>query len=180
MKLFRQLFGVTLGLTVLTGNLAAEESITTGKVKSIQSEKREFILTEHSGKERTVKLDENVIIHRGGREGQGELKVNDAVCVSHETNELVLTAKHILIQEGESSHWILDHGYVKSIDAEKKEIVYTDDKGVNRTYSTIDVTAYVNRAAVKVESIKNGERVLALLRKGGDQTSLKSLYVTRK
>jgi len=179
MKTQTQLFGIAV-LFAFVANLGAAESIAIGKIKSVELEKRDFILTDEMGKDRTVKYDEDTIINRGGRDGQSDLKANDAVCIYYETTGLMWRANYILIQEGESKNWSLGHGTVKSNDSEKKEITYTDDKGRSWTYSTVSVPVFINRAEAKVESIKVGERVMALLQKAGDQTTLKSLYVTRK
>ena len=180
MKFSTQLFGSLVVTCVLLGNVSGADSVIAGKVKGVVLEKHEFVLTENTGQDRTIKLAENVVINRGGRDFQSELKVDDIVCVYCDKNALVLTANYILVQEGESKNWTLAHGDVQSFDHEKKEITYLDDQGRDWTFSTIGVKVFVNRAESKVESIKIGEHVLALLQKAGDQTTLKSLFVNRK
>lgn len=180
MKAQTQLFGVAVVMLAIVGDLVASESIGVGKIKSVDLKKRDFVFTDEMGKDRTVKYDEDTVINRGGRDGQSDLKANDSVCIYYETSGLSWRANYILVQEGESKNWSLAHGTVKSRDSDKKEITYIDDKGRSWTYSTANVSVFINRAEAKVESIKIGERVMTLLQKAGDQTMLKSLYVTRK
>ena len=180
MKAHTGLLCVALGMFGFMEDLAAAESIAVGKIKSVELEKREFVLTDEMGKDRTVKYDEDTVINRGGRDGQSDLKVNDTVCTYYETAGLLWRANYVLVQEGESKNWSLAHGNVKSYDAEKKELTYTDDKGRNWTYSSVNVSVFINRTQSKVESVKVGERVMALLQKAGDRTTLKNLYITRK
>jgi len=159
---------------------AAADAIVTGTVKGIVLEKREFVLTDSKGTDSTIKLAENVVINRGGKDGQGELKVKDVVCVSYEKGALIPTAKYILIQEGDSKNWKLAHGDLKHYDAAKNEITYTDSEGKDSTYSSVGVKLLVNRVEAKFESLNIGEHLLAILQIAGDQSTLKSLVVERK
>jgi len=156
------------------------QAIVAGKVKSVDWAKHEFVVTETAGKDRLIKLDDNVFINRGGRESPRDLKSKDSVCVSCDKDAVVWTANYILVQEGDAQNWSLAHGNVERYDPEKKEVSYEDDQGRTWTFSTIDAKVYVNRVESKFESVKIGERVLALLQKSGDRNSLKNLYITRK
>jgi hypothetical protein len=169
-----------LATLFLIGTLSAAESTISGKVKAIHADKREFILTDAAGKDQTIKLSDSVVINRGGKESQSDLKDGDVVCIYYEKNVLTWLATYILVQEGDSKNWTLAHGNVKNYDAEKKELTYTDDQGKDATYSMVGVKVYVNKAESKVESLKIGEHILGILQKAGDRTSLKSLIVDRK
>jgi hypothetical protein len=180
MKVHLRLVGIALGVITFVGNLAAAEAVATGTVKSVDLGKREFILTDSMGKDRTVEYDEEMIVNRGGRDGQSELKTNDAICLYYEPGGLVWSANYILVQEGDTRNWSIGHGNVKSNETEKKEIAFIDDQGRKWTYSTDGVPVFVNRTKSKIESIKVGEHVMALQQKAGDRTTLKGLYITRK
>jgi hypothetical protein len=180
MKSILRMFHVSCAILALLGTCSAAESVAAGKVKAVDAAKREFVLTEKSGKDRTIKLDQNVVINRGGQDGQSDLKQNDVVCVYHDANVLVWTATYILVQDGETRNWTLAHGNVKSYDHEKKELTYTDEQGKDSTFSTVDAKAFVNKMESKFESVKIGEHVMALIQKAGDRNILKSIYITRK
>lgn len=170
---------ILLGLAC-NSNCRAADAIIAGKIKGIAVEKREFVLTDSKGTDSMIKLADNVVINRGGKDGQGELKVNDVVCVSYEKGALTPTAKYILIQEGDSKNWKLGHGDLKHYDAAKNEITYTDSEGKDFTYSTTGVKLLINRVESKFESLNIGEHLLAILQTAGDQTTLKNVVVERK
>lgn len=180
MSAYARLLGIALGVFAVAADVIGAESIATGKIKGVELEKRQFVFTDQTGTDRTVKYDEDTVINRGGRDGQSDFKVDDAICLYYETSGLMWRASYVLIQEGDTKNWSLGHGNVKSINAEKNEMTYVDDKGRDWTYPTSSATVFINRTKSKVESIKVGEHVMALLQKAGDRTTLKSLYVTRK
>lgn len=180
MRLAHHICAFSVAMSALVNVTVGAESIAAGKVKSVDQAKHEFVLTESTGKDRTIKLSENVVINRAGLDGQTELKAKDTICAFCDKNAVIWTATYILVQEGESKNWTLGHGDVTAYDPEKKEITYTDDQGRPWTYSTIDVKVYINKVESKPESIKIGEHLLALLQKAGDRTTLKNIYITRK
>jgi len=180
-----------MGRLLLTGGFAAllllcsssarcSESIVAGKVKAVDLAKHEFVLVETSGKERVIKLDENVVINRGGRDNSTELKAKDAVMVHCDSTAVTWTAMYILVQEGESANWSLDRGNIEKYDSENKVIIYADERGRSYRYPTMDAKLFINRVESKFESIKIGEPVLVLLKKAGDRTTLKAMSITRK
>lgn len=181
-RILRSYFFVAiLTVAALACDATAAESIKTGKVKSVNIAKHEFILTESAGKELVINLgDEEVQINRDGHDGQSELKVNESVCVYCNNDGLGLTALYVLVQAGETKDWTLGDGVFKKHDQQQKQVTYTDDKGRDYTYSSEQVKVYINDMESKLDSIKVGERVLALLPKAGDRRILKNLYVTRK
>jgi len=172
--------GSTFLLVLSTSVCSGGESIIAGKVKSVDLAKQEFVLTETSGKDRTIKLDQNVVINRGGRDSSAELKVKDAVMAHCDTTAVTWTATYVLVQDGESANWSLDRGNIVKYDSESKQISYADEQGRPYQFSTTDAKLFINRVESKFESVKTGEPVLALLKKAGDRSTLKSMYVTRK
>ena len=68
----------------LAGTAVAADAIAAGKVKAINADKKEFVLTDSAGKDWTIKLGDNVIINRGGKESQSDLKAGDPVNVCYD------------------------------------------------------------------------------------------------
>jgi hypothetical protein len=171
---------VAILLLLFSKSSQGAESILAGKVKTVDLAKHEFVLVETSGKERQIKLDENVVVNRGGRDGTTELKAKDAAMVHCDTSAVTWTATYILVQDGETANWSLDRGNIEKYDSESKQISYADEQGRSYRFSTMGAKLYINRVESKFESVKIGEPVLALLKKAGDQPTLKAMYITRK
>ena len=55
-----------------------------GKIKGVNANKKEFVLTDSAGKDGTIKLGDNVVINRGGKESQSDLNAGDAVNVCYD------------------------------------------------------------------------------------------------
>ena len=64
---------------VLAGPAMAADAIAAGKIKAVNAEKKELVLTDSEGKDFTIKLGDNVVINRGGKESQSDLNAGDAV-----------------------------------------------------------------------------------------------------
>ena len=52
----------------LAAPAAAADAIAAGKVKSINADKKEFVLTDSAGRDVTFKLGDNVVVNRNGRD----------------------------------------------------------------------------------------------------------------
>ena len=170
-----------LAATVLFASTATSaDAISAGKVKAINSDKKEFVLTDAAGKDSTFKLDDNVVINRGGQESKSDLKADDAVNVCYDKGVLTWTAHYILVQEGDSKNCELRQCTVKSYDADNKQLAFTDAQGKDWSFAMGDAKVRLNKEDSKVENVKIGDQALAIVEKIGDKEALKCLMVQRK
>lgn len=169
-----------VAVVLLAGPVAAADVVAAGKVKAINADKKEFVLTDAAGKEAKYKLGDTVIINSGGKETKSDLNVGDMVNVCYDKGLLTWTVHYILVQEGDSKNWELVRGSVKSYDADKKQLAFTDAAGKESTFAMGDAKVRLNKEASKVEDIKIGDHALAIVEKKGDKATLRSLMVDRK
>jgi len=180
MKSFSKWFGATAAIILLAAPAVAADAIHAGKVKAINSDKKEFVLTDAAGKDTTFKLGDNVVINRGGKESQSELNAGDAVNVCYHKGLLTWTAQYVLVQEGDHKNCELMHGTIKSYDGEKKQLSLTDGQGKDWAFAMGDAKVRLNKQDSKIEDSKIGDNALAIVEKTGDKTTLKCLIIDRK
>ena len=192
MKSFLKWGSALAVLFLLAGTVMASDALATGKIKGINADKSEFVLTDSAGKDVTFTLGDMVVVNRGGKESKSELKAGDPVKVSYDKGLTTQTAKYILVQEGDSKKWDLAQGKFKSHDADKKEIICTDAQGKDCTYAMGDAKVRMCKMedakagikketkAAKVEDIKIGDRVLVILQTEGEKKTLQALMFERK
>lgn len=173
-------FSALAATLLLATTATAADAIFAGRVKGINADKKEFILTDAAGKDSTFKLDDNVVINRDGKEGKSDLKAGDPVNVCYDKGLLTWTARYILVQEGDRMNCELVLGTVKSYDADKKQLTFTDAQGKDLSFTMGDAKVRLNQADSKVENVKIGDHALAIMEKIGGKESLKCLMVNRK
>lgn len=172
---------MTLAATVLlAGTASSADTISAGRVKAIHSDKQQFILTDAAGKDWTLKLGDNVVINRGGKESKSDLKADDVVNVCYDKGLLTWTAQYILVQEGDSKNCELRHGTIKSYDVDKKQLAFTDAQGTDLSFTMGNAKVRLNKEDSKVENVKIGDHALAIVEKSGDKETLRCLMVQRK
>jgi hypothetical protein len=164
---------------LLAGTATSADAISAGKVKAINSDKTEFVLTDAAGKDSTFKLSDNVVINRGGQGSKSDLKANDKVNVCYDKGFRTRTAHYILVREGDSKNCELRHGTVKSYDVDNKQLAFTDAQGKDLSFAMGDAKVRLNKADSKVENVKIGDHALAIVEKIGDKETLKCLMVQR-
>ena len=165
---------------VLAGPAMASDAIAAGKIKAVNAEKKDIVLTDSDGKDWTIKLGDNVVINRGGKESQSDLNAGDPVNVCYDKGLLTWTAHYILVQEGNTKDCELVHGTVKNYDVDKKQVTFTDHRDKNWTFPMGDAKVRLNREDSKIQDLKIGDSALAIVEKTGDSTTLKCLMVERK
>jgi hypothetical protein len=180
MMSFSKWVSATVAIVLLAGTAAAADAVAAGQVKAINSAKKEVVVTDAAGKDATFKLGDNVVINRGGKESQTDLKVGDMVNVAYDAGVLTWTAHYFLVQTGDNKDCELVRGTVKSYDADKTELTLTDKQGKNWTFSMGAAKVRLNREASKVQDVKIGDNTLAIVKVMGDKTTLESLMVERK
>lgn len=180
MTRFAMFGGACLAILLLASAATAADSIATGKIKGVDADKKEFVLTDADGKDWTFKLGDKVVMNRGGKESQSELAAGDLVWVHYDKGVLVWTAKYILVQEGDSKNWELAHGAVKGYEGEKKLFTYTNDEGRDTILAAGNGKVWVNNKEAKFADLKIGERCLLIVSKDGGKSTLKTVMCERK
>lgn len=180
MKSFSKWGSAVVAVVFLAAPAVAADAIAAGKIKSVNADKKELVLTDSAGKDFTFKLADNVMVNRGGKESKSDLNAGDAVNICYDKGVLTWTAHYILVQEGDSKNCALVHGTFKGYDADKKQFSFTDENGKDGTFAMNGAKVRLNREDSKVEDIKIGDRTLAIVETTGDKTSLKCLMVERK
>jgi Cu/Ag efflux protein CusF len=169
-----------VAIVLLASTVAASDTLIHGKIKSVNAEKKEFVLTDTINKDHTFELGPAVLINRDGKESPSDLKVNDVVSVSYDKGLLNWTAHYILVQEGDSKNCQLREGSIKNYDATQKSFVCTDADGKDGTYLMNGAKMRVNMQPSKAQDLKIGDKILFVVEVIGDKTTLKDLMVTRK
>jgi hypothetical protein len=178
MKSFSMCASAMTALVFLAG-VASADAISSGKVKAVHSEKKEFVLTDVGGKNRTIKLGADVVINHGGKESKSDLNVDDMVAVCHDDGTFTWTAHYILVKKGVSKNWKLVQGTFKGYDTDKKQLAFTDHTGKDLSFAWGDGKVRLNGKYTSVDNIKIGDKGLFILDKSGD-TTLKAVMLKRK
>jgi Cu/Ag efflux protein CusF len=169
-----------VAVVLLAGTSGAADHVSAGKVKSINADKKTFVMTDSADKDWTFKLGDKVVINRGGKESQSDLKAGDPVNVMYSKGVLTWTAHYILVPEGDSKNCELIYGAVKSYDGDKKQLTFTDeDRKEDRTFDMGDAKVQLNTKPSKIDDVKIGDHFLAIVEKAGDKLILKSLIIER-
>lgn len=169
-----------VAVALMAGTAAAADTLIAGKIKSVDADKKEFVLTDGAGKDNTFTLGENVVINRGGKESPTGLKVDDLVSICYDKGRVAWSAHYILVKEGDTKDYQLMRGSFKSYDADKKSFTYTDVDGKDWTVAMNRANVRLNMKASKIEDIKSGDTTLAIVEVIGDNQALKDLLVSRK
>jgi hypothetical protein len=155
-------------------------AFSTGTVKSVNAEKREFVLTDRGGKEWTFTLGGDAVVNRGGTESPTGLKADDAVVVCSANGTATGTARYILVKEGATKDCKLVRGTFKNYDAATKAFTNTEKDGQDKNYALGDAKVRLNMNASKIEDIKSGDKTLAIVEWVGDKVNLKALMFSRE
>jgi hypothetical protein len=169
-------------LAVWTHSALAADAVARGKIKTIEANKREFVLTDPNGKDWTFDLADRLTISRGEKEGKfEELKPNDEVSIAYDKGLTKFTANYILVHEGANKNAELGRGAVKTFDADKKQLTLTDPNGKDWTFHLAgDAKVRLNDKDSKASDLKLGDRVTVVFEKKGDEMTARDLYVDRK
>jgi hypothetical protein len=172
---------ITLTASVLVaGTASAANVLSTGTIKSINADKREFVMTDGSGKDATFKLGADAVINRGGKEGPNDLRAADLVSVCYAKGDLKSTVHYVLVKEGDTKESKLMHGKFKNYNVDRQEFTNTEMGGKERTYSMGKATVRINMHDGRIEDVKVGDDTLVIVKPIGDKMSLSALMVSRK
>jgi hypothetical protein len=180
MKNLLMWFSAMAAIVMLACPAVADDAISAGRVKGVNADKKEFVLTDAAGKDWTIKLGDAVVINRGGKESQSDLNAGDAINVCYDKGLLTWTARYILVQEGNTRNCELVHGTLKNYDVDKKQVTFTDRQDKDWTFPMGNAKVRLNKEDSRIEDAKIGDRALAILEKEGDATTLKCLMFEHK
>jgi hypothetical protein len=175
--------GAVMIVVLLAGGAKAANTIVPGTVKSINADKKTFLMNDHrfTDKEYTIHVGDDTIINRDGKESKTDLKVGDTVNVFHDNGTLTWTAHYILVREGVNKDTVLRLGTVKRYADDKKELVFTDAEKKEWTFPVGDAKVRLNKAEGKYGDLKLGDHFLAIIEMPkGEKESLKAVMVERK
>ncbi|HEV3255449.1 MAG TPA: hypothetical protein VG013_01090, partial [Gemmataceae bacterium] len=147
---------------------------------TVNADKKELVLSDSTGKDWTFSLSDNLVINRDGKESKSDLKAGEAVNMVFDKGVVTWTARYILVTEGDSKNFELMRGSVKSYDADKKQLSFTDEHGKEWTFAMGDAKVRLNKEDSKVEGLKIGDNAIVIVEKKGDNATLKSLMAERK
>jgi Cu/Ag efflux protein CusF len=180
MKSFMKCVGAMAAIVLVAGVATAADNLATGKVKGVDADKKEFVLTGSDGKDTTFRFGENVVINRGHKEGTNDLKAGDAVNVAYDKGVRTWTAQYVLIQEGDSKNCELVRCTVKNYDADTKVLTYTDNQGKDSTIGMGESKVRLNGQDSKVQDVKIGDKALAIVQRNGEKSTLMDFMAERK
>ena len=168
----------TLAIALLASTAAAADTTVGGKIKSINAEKKTFVVTTDD-KDNTFKFDDDLVVNRDGKESKSDLKAGDAIFVCYDKGPLTWTAHYILVQEGNFKNCELIQGTVKGYDADKKELNFTNLSKQTTAYSLGKAPVRLNMEDSKIEDVKIGDSVLIIVETVDGKSTLRSVMVKR-
>jgi hypothetical protein len=171
--------GASLAIVLSAGFVTAADTTVGGKVKSINAESKTFVLTDASDKDHTFKFDDDLVVNRDGKESKSDLKAGDAIFVCYDKGLTTWTAHYILVQEGKCKKCELVQGNVKSYDADKKELKFTNLSGDTSTYPMGTAPVRLNMEDSKIASVKIGDHALIILDMADAKPILRCVMVQR-
>jgi Cu/Ag efflux protein CusF len=180
MKILRSLAAALVAVALLSASAQAADAVAGGKVKSVNAKDKQFVLTDSQGKDWTFTLGDEVTINRGGKEGVNDLAQGDAVNVCYDKGLTSMTAHYVLIQEGTTKNQELVHAVLKSYDADKKEVVLTDENKKDWTYAVGNAKVRRNnKTEASIADIKIGDKLAAIVETVNGTPTLKLVMFKR-
>jgi hypothetical protein len=175
------LVSATVATALLAGTALGADTVTSGKVKSINADDKTFVLTDSADKDLTFQFGAHLVINRAGKESQSGLKVGDAISVGYDKGAATRTAQYILVQDGSTKNWQLVQGSFKSYNAAKKQALFTGEGSkTSTTYDVGDADVRLNMKSSKLEAIESGDRALLIVDTTASTPTLRSVMVDRK
>jgi Cu/Ag efflux protein CusF len=159
---------VSLALTLLLA--LASPALANGKIKSINADAKQVVVTDQDGKDYTYNLTDNAkIFLSNGKEGKlDDLKADQDVMVLFEKKDNKYWTSAILDRQGDYKDAVLAQGTIKSVSGD--DIAVTDSKSKDTTYSLTDTgKVSLNDKSSKLSELKDGDKVIPVYSKHGDK-----------
>ena len=179
MKCLTKWLSALLAIALMASTAAAVDTVVSGKIKSVDTDNKTLVLTDSAGKDCTIKFDDKLVVNRAGKEGASALRVGDAINICYDKGDSNSMAHYILVQEGKSKTWELIRGSVKNYNADKNELIFTNDVKRDSTYAIGKAMVRVNMENAKIENIKTGDHALIIVDTVEGQSTLRSVMVHR-
>ena len=169
----------TLAVALLATNAAAADTVSVGKIKSINADNKTFVVTDAADRESTFTFGDKLVVNRAGKESKSDLKAGDSINVCYDKGAFTWTAHYILVLEGTSQNSGLIRGNVKGYDADKKELTFTNEVKKDSTYSMGKAMVRLNMEDSKIENVKIGDHALLIVDTVEGTPTLRSVMVDR-
>jgi Cu/Ag efflux protein CusF len=182
MRIFSKWVGALAAIVLLAGTAGAAEAIAVGKIKSVNANKKEFVLTGEGDKNNTFTLGENVVINHPDKEGKfADLKEGDRVSILYDKGVLTWMAEYILVHEGDNKKAELARGGVKTWNPKKEQLTLTGFDGKDYTFE-VGMATKVQLAgkAIKMDDLKLGDKATVIFERDGDKMTIKQVIAERK
>jgi len=171
------LVSVLLALLILVvvtppvkGDTDTDQQTATGTVKSVSTKNNQLVLTIKDN-DQTFRLSDSAKVRVGDKDAKlDDLKTGDKVTVTYRMQARA-------IRSAKGMHL---HGQIKSIDADKNELVLTDAKGKEHTFTLDkDAKVWVTSKESKISDLKKGDRVGVRYEKSGDDLKAQRIRAHR-
>ncbi len=179
MKSLTKWIFATVAAALMAGGAAAADTVAAGTVKSIDADKKTFVLTDTANKDHMFKVGDKLVVNRAGEESKSGLKAGDAVNVCYEDRSTPWVSHYVLVQEGEGKGCTLIRGKVKGYDAEKKEVTFTSDAKEDGTYALGEAKVRFKGEEAKIGDVKIGDAALLIVHTADGKSTVKSIMVDR-
>jgi hypothetical protein len=169
-------------LVGLTAQARAAEATARGKIKSIEAEKKQFVLTDLNGKDWTFTLADNAVVRSADKDTKfTDLKAGDDVSIVYDKGVTQFTAQFILNHQGDTKGLEVGFGALKHFDADKKQLVLTDPNGKDWTFRVDDdAKVKLSDKEAKPTDLKLGDRLTVVFEKKGNDMDVKDIHAMRK
>jgi hypothetical protein len=169
-------------LVGLTARACGAEATARGKIKSIEAEKKQFVLTDLNGKDWTFTLGDNLVIRTADKEGKfADLKAGDEVSIVYDKGITQYVANYILNHQGDSKGLEVGYGSLKHFDADKKQLVLTDPNGKDWTFKVgDDAKIRLSDKEAKPADLKLGDKMTVVYSKQGNDMTVQDVLANRK
>jgi len=176
---------VVLGFALLVGLTAqasGAEATARGKIKSLEAEKKQFVLTDLNNKDWTFALADNAVIRTADKEAKfNDLKPGDDVSIVYDKGLTQFTANYILNHQGETKGLEVGYGSLKTFDADKKQLVLTDPNGKDWTFMVSDdARIRLSDKEAKPTDLKLGDKMTIVYAKEGNDLKVQDVLANRK
>jgi Cu/Ag efflux protein CusF len=163
---------LNVGLALTLFLVLASPALADGKIKSVNTDDKQVVVTDKDGKDITYNLTDNAkIFLSNGKEGKlGDLKVDQDVSVLSEKKDDKFWTSAILDRQGEYKDAALAQGTIKSVSADQNIVTVADAKNKEWTYKLTDTgKVTLNDKSSKLSDLKDGDKVILIYQQHGDR-----------
>jgi Cu/Ag efflux protein CusF len=161
-----------LALLVAFATPAMAADTTKGVIKSVNADRKEFVMIDQNGTDWTFRTADNVEVRANDKAvSLDSLKPGDMVYITYAKDGKRLVASEVRVKGSADTTGLNTEGKIKSLDTTNNEFVLTDKTGKDWTFRVNDATKVMasNNRSTKLENMKTGEKVkVHYVKKGND------------